>query len=261
MDDNAMRFDDGARYERMMGRWSLLAGERFIDWLELPAGQRWLDVGCGTGAFTELLVRRCAPARVQAFDPAAGQLDFARQRLAPDAPVTWGEAGAEALPVADAGADAAVMALVLFFLPDPAAGVAEMCRAVRPGGSVAAYHWDMAGDGFPLADLWHEMRALDLPPRLPPSSDASTLAASAALWEAAGLRRVRVTAISVQRHFESFEDYWVAAIGSNSLRPVLAAQSAERVETLKSNVRRRIDPDGGAFSINARANAVCGVVG
>ncbi len=261
MDDNGIRFDDGARYERMMGRWSLLAGERFLDWLDLPAGQRWLDVGCGTGAFTELLVQRCAPSEVRAFDPAAGQLDYARRRLPPEAPVTWGQASAESLPVDKGSCDVAAMALVLFFLPKPAAGVAEMRRTVRRGGCVAAYHWDVAGGGFPIADIWREMRALDIPPRLPPSADASTLAASAELWEAAGLRKVRVTAISVHRRFECFEDYWDAATASNSLRPVLQGQPPERVATLQANVRRRIADDGGSLVIQARANAVCGIVG
>jgi len=104
------------------------------------------------------------------------------------------------------------------------------------------------------------MRPLGLVPRLPPSVEASTLAASAALWEAAGLRHVRVTAISVQREFESFDDYWDAAAGSNNLRPVLQGESADRVATLRENVRRRVAPDGGPFTIHARANAVCGEV-
>jgi trans-aconitate methyltransferase len=58
-------FTDGAAYERLMGRWSVPAGEIFLEWLAQPSGLRWLDVGCGNGAFTELIVKRCAPAEVK----------------------------------------------------------------------------------------------------------------------------------------------------------------------------------------------------
>src|SRR5262247_4224626 len=82
MTEQHIRVDDGAAYERAMGRWSQLAGAIFLDWLAPPAGLRWLDVGCGNGAFTELLVERCSPATVQGIDPSEAQLAFARTRPA-----------------------------------------------------------------------------------------------------------------------------------------------------------------------------------
>ena len=82
MTEQKIRFDDGAGYERMMGTWSRLAGEIFLDWLAPLSGLRWIDVGCGSGAFTELLVERCAPVEVQGIDPSEGQLAFARTRPA-----------------------------------------------------------------------------------------------------------------------------------------------------------------------------------
>ena len=259
MSDDTTRFDDGASYELMMGRWSVLVGTRFIDWIGVPNAARWLDVGCGSGAFTQLLVERCSPTEVQAFDTSPEQLAYARTRLPVSAPVTWAEADAMRLPVADASCDAAVMALVLFFVPDPAIGVAEMCRAVRPGGVVAAYHWDMAGGGFPLADIAAEMLELGVSPRVPPSVDASTIEASAALWKEAGLRDVRTCQIAVQRAFESFDDYWRSAEPSKSLRPMFEVMDAEGREQLKGNVRRRLHAGDGPLSVSARANAVCGI--
>jgi SAM-dependent methyltransferase len=257
--DDKIRFDDGAGYELTMGRWSRLAGERFIDWIGVPAGARWLDIGCGNGAFTELVVERCRPADVQAFDPSPGQLAYARTRLPPGAPVSWTEADAMHLPVADAAADAAVMALVLFFVAEPAVGVAEMCRAVRPGGVVAAYHWDILGGGFPLADIGSEMRKLGVPPRLPPSVEASTLEASTALWRAAGLQQVRSSVITVQRRFDSFDEYWASGAGSNMLRPMFEALSDARRNELEAKVRRRVQASDGPLTLSARANAVCGI--
>ena len=52
-----------------MGRWSKLVGGRFLDWLDVPRGLRWLDIGCGNGAFTEEVVARCSPSSVMAIDP------------------------------------------------------------------------------------------------------------------------------------------------------------------------------------------------
>ena len=259
MSDTTIRFDDGASYEVMMGRWSRLAGERFLDWVRVPTGLSWLDVGCGNGAFTELLVERCKPSAVRAFDTSAGQLAYARSRLPTGAPVTWSEGDAMRLPVADASSDVAVMALVLFFVPEPAIGVAEMCRAVRSGGTVAAYHWDILGGGFPLADIGAEMLALGVAPQMPPSVSASSIEASASLWQNAGLHQVRTCQISVQRRFDSFDDYWNSAASSNTLRPMFSALSAERLELAKSNVRRRLKASDGALNVSARANAVCGI--
>ena len=165
------------------------------------------------------------------------------------------------LPLADASADAAVMALVLFFVPTPAIGVAEMCRVVRAGGTVAAYHWDILEGGFPLADIGAEMKRLGMSVRLPPSVEASTLAASTALWEAAGLQQVRTTQFTVQRTFPNFDDYWNSALSSNTIRASLEAMSADELQALKGMVRERVKAGDGPLTLSARANAVCGVRG
>src|SRR5216684_2398081 len=108
MTEPQIRFDDGAAYERMMGKWSRLAGEIFLDWLAPPAGLRWIDVGCGNGAFTELVVERCAPAEVHGIDPSEGQLAFARARGAARV-AEFRQGDAIALPFPDNSFDLAVM--------------------------------------------------------------------------------------------------------------------------------------------------------
>jgi ubiquinone/menaquinone biosynthesis C-methylase UbiE len=115
MAESQIRFDDGAGYERMMGKWSRLAGEVFLDWVQPASGLRWIDVGCGNGAFTELLAERCAPAEIQGVDPSEAQLAFARARHSADI-AQFREGDAMALPFADNSFDAAAMALVIFFV-------------------------------------------------------------------------------------------------------------------------------------------------
>src|SRR4051812_20943515 len=134
MADQQIRFDDGEAYEKMMGVWSQIAGEKFLDWLAAPADLHWVDIGAGNGAFTELIVQRCNPAAVDGVDPSEGQLNFARKRPASRvAKFTQGDA--MALPYADKSFDVATMALVIFFVPQPPKGVAEMVRVLRPGGT------------------------------------------------------------------------------------------------------------------------------
>jgi SAM-dependent methyltransferase len=262
MQDSApqIRFDDGAAYEDFMGKWSLLAGDTFLDWLAPPAGWRWADVGCGNGAFTELLMRRCAPARVEGVDPSQAQLAYARQRL-PVATAHFQLGDASALPFEDHSFDAAVMALVIFFVPEPPRGVAEMARVVRPGGSVSAYAWDIRGGGFPFAAVQEEMEALGIEPLWPPSVDASRIDALRALWSGAGLVDVRTRVIRVERSFESFEAFWAIAQSGPRMAPRLAALPPETAALLKQRVRTRLAPDAaGRITYGASANAVEGRV-
>ena len=149
MVEHQIRFDDGAGYEQMMGIWSRFAGEIFLDWLAPPLGLRWIDIGCGNGAFTELLVERCAPWRSKGLIHPKGSSplhahDLRRAWQSFTRAMPWH------FPFADSSFDAAVMALVLVFVPDPAKGVSEMVRVVGPGGAVVTYMWDMLGGGFPL---------------------------------------------------------------------------------------------------------------
>ena len=156
-------FEDGLSYERYMGDWSRRVGAIFIDWLALPSGLKWIDVGCGNGAFTELIVERCGPSEVRGIDSSEAQLDFARKRSGARL-AKFDHGDAMALPFSGDTFDVAIMALVIFFVPDPAKGVAEMKRALRPGGMVASYAWDILGGGFPLEPIRIELRAMGLKP-------------------------------------------------------------------------------------------------
>jgi ubiquinone/menaquinone biosynthesis C-methylase UbiE len=257
-----VRFDDGASYETFMGVWSRAIGEQFLHWLAPPPGWRWADVGCGNGAFTELLVERCAPAAVCGIDPSPAQLAFARERFAADVAVRFVEGDAMALPWPDASFDAATTALVIFFVPEPARCVAELARVVRPGGSVSTYAWDIPGGGFPFTLLQDEIaRLLGTPPLWPPQVEAARLDALHSAWCDAGLVDVETRVFSAERSYPSFEVWWAIAQTSPRLAPHLAAMAPAQLEELRARLRAGLATDAaGVVTTRARANAVRGRV-
>ena len=260
MAEPQIRFDDGAAYEQMMGVWSRIAGEIFLDWVAPAPGLHWVDVGCGNGAFTELVVQRCAPASIDGVDPSEGQLAFARTRPASRvAKFTQGDA--MALPYPDGSFDVATMALVIFFVPDPAKGIAEMARVLRPGGIAAAYAWDMYGGGFPWAPVQDEIKALGHKVTYPPSADASRPEVMRELWGNAGFTEPQTRDIRVQRTFDSVDEFLSIGLNTPSIGPIVKAMPANDVESLKDRLRARLQPDkAGRVTLNAKANAVKGRV-
>lgn len=255
-----IRFEDGAAYERGMGTWSRLVGTVFLDWLAPAPGQRWIDVGCGNGSFTELILRHCAPATVDGIDPSAGQLEFARRRPGVGG-ATFHQGEAVPLPFSDDAADIAVMALVIFFLDDPAAGLAELCRVVRPGGLVAAYAWDLPARSFPLEPVQAELRALGQTPVLPPSAAIADAGALNAAFTAAGLVDLRQRSIPVTRGFADFDSFWSTTIGTGSLSKALEKLPAAEHTAFRQRVRDRLPAEAdGTVRYTASANAIVGRV-
>ena len=125
-----IKFNNAADYDRMMGVWSQSVGDVFLDWLKSGLGKRWLDIGCGTGAFTQQIKDRCAPSEMIAVDPSDVQLEFARARGGMENCI-FQSADAMALPFENEQFDASTMALVLFFVRDPEKGLSEMMRVTK----------------------------------------------------------------------------------------------------------------------------------
>ena len=253
-----IRFDDGAAYERMMGMWSRIAGDVFLDWLAPKPGQTWLDIGCGNGAFSELIVTRTAPGAVHGVDPSEGQLAFARTRPHADK-MQFRQGGAMELPYADNAFDTATMALVLFFVPEPAQGVAEMARVVKPGGSVSAYAWDMLGGGFPQERIFEALRAMGRTPVGAPRPEASQRDVMERLWRDAGLTDVETRVITVERTFENFEDLWTSVLPGPTLKNAMVDMPEAQVRELEERCRRAFPAaSDGRITYPAWANAVKG---
>ena len=254
-------FGDGQAYERLMGRWSRLAGAQFLDWLDAPRGLRWIDVGCGNGAFTEVLIARCAPSAVTGIDPSEGQLAYARTR--PGAKQAQFQIGSAVnLPFADQSFDAATMALAITFVPDTLKAATEMARVVRPGGLVATYMWDIPGGGLPHQPAVLAMKALNLntPTRI--NDDASRRDVLEGLWRQAGLQAVETRVIRIPLVFAGFDDFWDSVsvpVGPNG-QAIVAMTPSVRGE-FKARLRDTLPSDGsGRIAYEAFANAVKGRV-
>jgi len=257
-------WETGDAYDAYVGRWSRLVARAFLTWLTAPTGGRWLDVGCGTGALSETILAGAAPREVVGIDPSAEFVATARARVA-DARVRFEIADAMALPVAAGAFDAVVAGLVLNHVPDPKQAVAEMARATRPGGLVATYVWDYAGEMQLMRWFWDAATALDPAARELDQGRRYSMCRPeplAALFRGAGLGAVETRAIDVPTVFRDFDDYWSPFLGGQGPAPGYAMSLAEdRRAALRERLRAGLPsaPDG-SISLIARAWAVRGVV-
>lgn len=258
MNDAATLFADGAAYEKRMGRWSRLVGEIFINWLAAPAGLRWLDVGCGNGAFTEVLMARCAPAAVSAVDPSEGQLKYARTRSG-TALAEFRVGDAQALPYADCSFDMAAMALAISFIPDPLKAAHEMKRVVKPGGLVATYMWDLPGGGLPVAPMYRTLESLGIAVSLP-GTEVSRREGMATLWADAGLKFVETRVIRIPVTYANFDEFWESyKVPEGPAGLAIRKMSPAEIERLKVRLREYLPTAAdGTISYEAFANAVKG---
>jgi len=254
-------WERGDPYEQYVGRWSRRLAPRFLSWLGIPAGRRWLDVGCGTGALCAAILDHCSPSSVAGVEPSEGFLETAKGNLAGRAALHPGSA--TEIPADDASVDVVVSGLVLNFVPDQRAALGEMARVAAKGGTIAAYVWDYAGKMELMRFFWDAAVALN--PQAAKMDEGSRFplcspAALEALFAGAGLSRIQTTAIDISTPFLSFEDYWRPFLGGQGPAPAYAMSLDEGARALlRDRIRGRI-PVGadGSLSLTARAWAVRG---
>jgi SAM-dependent methyltransferase len=233
-----MSFDVPAdAYLRFMGRYSEPLADQFVELVGVGPGDRVLDVGCGPGVLTGPLVARCGYGAVSAADPSPPFVEAARQRF-PGVDVR--QAPAEDLPYENGAFDASLAQLVVHFMTDPVAGLREMARVTRPGGTVAASVWDCAGPTGPLSVFWDAVQEID-----PSAGGEAHLAGAreghlAELAAQAGLDDAVSTSLTVRVPFATFDDWWapyLLGVGPSgayvaALDDVRRAELAERCRAL-----------------------------
>jgi SAM-dependent methyltransferase len=222
--------------------------------------QNWLDVGCGTGALTEVILHDAKPRSVRGTDSSAGFVEHARAHVT-DPRATFEVADARSLPVASAQSDVAVAGLVLNFVPEPLDAVREMARVVRPGGMVAAYVWDYAGKMELMRYFWDA--AVELDPLAIELDEGIRFPlcrpeALRELFASAGLNNNDVTPIEIATTFASFADYWQPFLGGQGPAPAYTISLEEDARArLRDRIRERIPIRvDGSISLTARAWAI-----
>jgi SAM-dependent methyltransferase len=253
----AFSFDDGDAYERFMGAWTRAVGPVFLDWLAPPAGASWLDVGCGTGIFTGIVVDTCSPSAVIAIDPAAAQIRHAHGRPVAQR-ASFRVADALALPFPAASFHVVASALTLNFIADRPRALSEMRRVSQAGGLVAGYVWDFAAELSPSWPLRLGMRRVGGEAAEVPGTAASGIGALTALFEGAGLERIATRVIDVTVTFPDFDAFWQSQTPAYSpvTQTIDALSNADRARLIEA-VRAGLPagPDG-AIEYSARANAI-----
>jgi SAM-dependent methyltransferase len=251
-----MTFEVGAdAYGRFMGRYAEPLATKFAALAGVSAGQHALDVGCGTGALTAELVKRLGAPAVAAIDPSESFVQAARQRFPA---VDVRRASAEQLPFPDGSFDISLAQLVVMFMQDPVAGLREMARVTRPGGTVGACVWDHAGGTGPLSLFWQA--ALELDPHTP---DEASLAGArkghlAELFAAAGLQQIESTALTVQVGHPSFDEWWQPfTLGVGPAGAYVAQLDAARRDELRARCASLL-PQDGPFTTTGTAWTVLG---
>jgi SAM-dependent methyltransferase len=247
-------FDDADAYDRFMGRFSEPLADRMLELLGPSPGQRALDVGCGPGAMTARLAGRLGPEAVAAVDPSASFVSAVRSRL-PEVEVR--RATAESLPFDDDRFDVAVAQLVVHFMADPVAGLAEMGRVTRPGGTVAACVWDNAGGSGPLSLFWEAVARVDPAATGERESAGSREGHLVELASAAGLDRVVGHTLSVRVPFATFEDWWAPyTLGVGPAGAYVRGCDDERRDAVRAACEAALPP--APFELTASAWGVTG---
>lgn len=239
-------------YDRFMGRYSVRLAPAFADFARIEPGMRVLDVGAGTGALADELVRRLGPAGVAAAEPSPRFVAGLRARLEG---VDVREAPAEALPWPDESFDAAFAQLVISFVGDPPAAAAELARVVRPGGVVAVCMWDE--EGLELAAPLRAARLAAAPPGAPPPPlRYRTAEELQALLAGAGLRHVETATLEVESEYAGFDEFWSAAVAMAGPDTAWIGLLDDDGHVLaREAAHARLGSPDGPFTLRARAAA------
>jgi SAM-dependent methyltransferase len=252
----------GVAYERFMGRWSTLLAHKFLSWLDIAPARTWLDVGCGTGSLTKLILESYQPKEIIAIDSSVDFISHA-QRSITNPCVQFKVGLAQSLELDSNTIDAVVSGLVLNFVPEPKEAILEMLRVTKPGGKIGIFLWDYA-DGMQMmryfwdaaVEIDDNAREHDSGVRFPICQEGQL---ESLVWEV-GLKRVEATAIEINTVFKNFDDYWQPFLGKvGSPSSYVMGMNPEDRQRIEDKLRKSLPfAEDGSISLIARAWAVKG---
>lgn len=257
------KFDNPTAYERYVGRWSREIAKEFVNWLDVPLEQVWLDVGAGTGILSEVILQQTSPTKIIGVEPSQTYVELAQEQIK-DPRVQFQVGDANDLDLSGTIFDIAVAGLVINFVPSPKQAIHNMARSVKTGGMVAAYVWDYADKMEMMRHFWDAAIRLDSSASELDSGKRFTICHPdnlKALFEGEGLKALDVAAIDVQAVFKDFDDYWqpfIAAQGSVS--KYLRSLNHDAQNALRDQLQKQLPiEDDGTIHLIARAWAVKGL--
>ena len=254
----------GNAYEKFMGRWSSLIAQNFLKWLAVPPGVNWLDVGCGSGTLTKLILQTQKPSKIISIDSSEEFISYAKKILN-NPVIKFDVEKAESLNIESGSIDAIVSGLVLNFIPQREVAIREMMRVAKPGGTIGIFLWDYA-DGMKMlryfwdaaVELDDKAKEFDEGIRFPLCSEGKLKE----LFQSAGLKDVEEIPIEIITHFKDFNDYWEPFLGNVGPAPAYAMSlNTLNRKQLKTKVHDSLPMSkDGSISIMARAWAVKGKI-
>ena len=262
MENNHDSWASGNQYEEFMGRWSNLVSQKFLSWLAVPFNSIWLDVGCGTGSLTKLILEKYQPKKVISIDSSQEFITHCKQSIIyPN--VTFQTGTAEKLEIESNSIDAVVSGIMLNFVPQPEKVISEMKRVTKPGGLIGIFLWDYSKGMEMLRYFWDAAVELDIKAKEYDEGIRFPLCREGeleSLLKASGLKEVLAVPVEEKIKFNNFDDYWLPFLGNVGPAPTYTMNLEKRDRQKLENRLREILPieQDGSISLMIKAWAVKG---
>ena len=263
MKNKSESWTGGNQYERFMGRWSILICQKFLNWLSVPSNSTWLDLGCGTGSLTKLILEKYRPKKVISIDSSSEFIFYSKQSIIN--PIVHFQVGmAQELELESNSIDAVVSGIMLNFVPQPETVIAEMIRVAKPGGSIGIFVWDYSKGMEMLRYFWDAAVELDYNAKEYDEGIRFPLCQEGQLESLAiafDLKKVEVIPIEEKTVFKNFDDYWLPFLGNVGPAPSYTMNLKEKDRQKLENRLRDLLPieQDGSISLLAKAWAVKGI--
>jgi trans-aconitate methyltransferase len=236
------QWDNTQGYDLYVGRWSQLISQDFIDWLNPKSNLKWLEIGCGTGALTKVIVDKCSPAYLLAVDKSDSYLTKAKESI-DSKNVDFSNVDLSSYPLKEEF-DQVTSGLVLNFIPQIHELLLHLMKNLRSGGQLSAFVWDYGGHYQPMRHFWDAAKEVSPGAEKYDAGvkfDICTKEKLIQLFELLGLNEVQFTTIERIATFRNFDDYWLPiASAQGSVTEYISTLAEKEKDRLKETIKRRL---------------------